>query len=351
MKKISIFMLHPYAKDVNSTLKYLQLEELKDDYQFVWDPVTPDYLIISELIYNSNKIKKQFARLFNSVKIIIFFSREAVSPDFNLCDYAISFDSFLNNGDRYVQLPGPFDLYPAFVKNSTNNIVSKGDWESELSKKKRFCNFLYSNSNAHPNRDRLFYILSKYKRVDSLGKHLNNVDSKGTGYQGHEMDCVSIKSPYKFSIAAENAVFDGYTSEKILTSLSAHTVPIYFGDPRIEDIINPDCFINANKLTDIGDVVNLVKQIDGNDELWKSMIQAPWQTNEQIARCAERKKEYFKFFINIFNQPLNEAVRKPEGCFPDMYRYQFFNYKVKEKSIFFLVYHKIKSIIACYKKS
>lgn len=47
-------------------------------------------------------------------------------------------------------------------------------------------------------RDKLFYNLSEYKRVDSLGKHLNNVNTKGTGYLGHHKDCVTLKEPYKF---------------------------------------------------------------------------------------------------------------------------------------------------------
>lgn len=151
----------------------------------------------------------------------------------------------------------------------------------------------------------------------------NNVKQRGTGYVGHESACVEIKNPYKFSIAAENAQFEGYTTEKLLTSLAAHTIPIYFGDPEIEKIVNPKCFINCNKLNKLEDVLEIVNRIDSNDNLWLEMVASPWQTEEQVILSEKRKANYYCFFKVLFNQPLDKAVRRPIGCRPKMYWDQF----------------------------
>ena len=50
---------------------------------------------------------------------------------------------------------------------------------------------------------------------------------------------VEQKSYYKFTIAAENAAFPGYTSEKLMTSFQAHSIPIYWGNRDVVDEFNP----------------------------------------------------------------------------------------------------------------
>ena len=48
---------------------------------------------------------------------------------------------------------------------------------------------------------------------------------------------------YKFSIGMENSEADGYASEKILDSLWAGTIPIYYGDYMVDEYINPKTYI------------------------------------------------------------------------------------------------------------
>lgn len=249
MNNIKLYGLHSRLKDSKSLVEYFRFEKLTDEFNFIWSPDDFDYLFATEQTYQNPKLFRQFKELYPKAKIRILWAGEAMSPDFNLFDYAVGFDDGLSYGDRFAQLPPPWE-YPGkkFINSRVNEITTMEQAKKELSQKTGFCNFLYSNSNAHPMRDRLFYEVSKYKHVDSLGKHLNNVGHKGTGFSGFQNTCIDIKRPYKFSIACENAVFAGYTSEKILTSLGAHTIPIYFGDPAITKHINPECFINCNKL-------------------------------------------------------------------------------------------------------
>ena len=79
----------------------------------------------------------------------------------------------------------------------------------------------------------------------------------------------------------ENAQYKGYNTEKILTSFRAHTIPIYWGDPGIENIYNPKAFINCNKYSSIDEILNIIKEIDNDDEKYIEMVTQPWQTPEQ----------------------------------------------------------------------
>lgn len=340
MKDIRIYALHPYCYDAKSTINYLMLGEIERYFNFIWDNKSPEYLITTEHIHFNSIYRKEFNKIISNSLIVVFFTREAMTPDFNLCDYAIGFDTKLSFGDRYCPLPTALELYPKFFTNNINEIDSEKKAKKLLYKKKYFCNFLYSNPTAHPNRDKLFYLLSSYKRVDSLGRHLNNVKQMGTGYVGNENSCIAIKSPYKFSIASENAEFPGYTSEKILTSLASHTVPIYFGDKNIEDIINPKCFINCNKFSNLNEVIDIVKEIDESDKLWTEMISSPWQTENQYQYSQKRHQNYINFFKNIFEQKISLAKRRPIGSEPDAYLYQFIKGKIFKRNIYYRIYIK-----------
>lgn len=92
-----------------------------------------------------------------------------------------------------------------------------------------------------------------YKHVDFLGAYLNNTgfsDGHVTSIEDRVRRSVAIKSRYKFTIAFENAPQRGYTSEKVFTSLEAHSIPIYWGNPDIDKIVNDEAIINCHKYAD-----------------------------------------------------------------------------------------------------
>lgn len=345
MKTIRIFIVHPHIHDLERMLSYLKIQYLKDKFHFVWASDSPDYLVASEHIYVNRKCNELFKKLSRKNPITIFHGGEAETPDFNIFDYAVSFDSDLMNGDRYAQLPPPFIFFRGFFYTTVNPIDSIAKAERELHAKKGFCNFLYSNWNAHPNRDKLFYLLSSYKHVDSLGKHLNNVGNKPTGFGGHVRECIPLKKPYKFSIASENAVFNGYTSEKILTSLGANTVPVYWGNPKIILDVNPQAFINCFDYDSFDDVLEKVKEIDNNDKLWCEMISQPWQTKEQINNAHERMNKYISLFENIFSQDFKKAHRVPQGTHPQYYKKYFLKADAHEVTRCVIIKNKLEKLI------
>tara|TARA_B100000745_G_scaffold273961_1_gene202677 strand:+ start:17729 stop:18787 length:1059 start_codon:yes stop_codon:yes gene_type:complete len=237
--------------------------------------------------------------------IWIFYTGENVHPNFNLCDYAISFD-YLTLGDRHFRLP----LYIAAMFYSDSDIKNAGDMnfidvpemtQEELDGKKGFCSFVYSNYLADPNRTKLYEALSKYKKVDSGGRYLNNVG-------GPVENKLLFERDHKFSIAFENSSREGYTTEKLPASIAARTIPIYFGNPLIGKEFNEDRIINAHSFPTFDALVEKIREIDKNDEEYLRIVNQPVLAGGYNFDTV--RNDFDKFLRNIFDQPLEDAKRR-----------------------------------------
>lgn len=239
--------------------------------------------------------------------IRIFSTGEDIYPDFNLVDYAIGFD-YISLGDRYFRHP----LYLSY----------KSDWELAREKHKKvnrsndhnrkFCNFIYSNSYADSRREEFFNLLSKYKKIDSGGRFLNNI-----GYPVE--DKLEFQKNYKFSIAFENASTPGYTTEKLTQAFAAGTVPIYWGNPVVDRDFNTKSFINCHDYASFDEVISVVKRIDADDELYYSYLQEPICTPQQFEQAVEMEEGMKEFILHIFEQPYEKAFRRNLGCWGMLY--------------------------------
>lgn len=288
------------------------------EYEFVFDKVNPDYLFVSEHIYSRPSKFREFLRMNTESRLSVYIGGEAISPDLNLFDYACSFDRGLVFADRIIRKPTTLFFKVHVFESLTEGVDSPRD---ELRMKKGFCNFIYSNPSAHKRRDELFDVLSHYKRVDSLGPHLNNcgnVTSRADGDWRRKL--IEMKRPYKFSIAAENARFDGYVTEKLISSFQAHTVPIYWGNPSVAEEFNSKAFINANDLAD-EELIAEVRRIDEDDELWCRMIAEPPMSANQNDAAQKDAQKFVDFFKSVFDdRPIEQKKRAPIGYWNDVYR-------------------------------
>jgi len=117
-----------------------------------------------------------------------------------------------------------------------------------LSKKAEFASYIVSNpKNEH--RNSALGEVSKYKRVDSAGAHLNNMGMKlegGLGGGGGEIVKHEFLQKYKFNICFENASDSGYITEKYFHAKAAGCIPIYWGDPNLARDFNPAGGINTH---------------------------------------------------------------------------------------------------------
>lgn len=235
-------------------------------------------------------------------RIKIFYTLENLCPDFNLCDYAIGFE-YMNFGDRYFRLPGymPYDYQKDVLGAETKHLLPPGF--SLKNDKPKFCSYTISNGNrASDLLVELIETMDQYKQVDSGGKWRNNIG-------GPVQDKYAFDSGHKFSIVFENSSHPGYTTEKIIQAFAARTVPIYWGDPTILQNFNPKSFINVQDYKTVAEVVEKIKEIDSDDELFLRYLKQPIYKEGQKTSF-DYRTDFESFLVNILSQAIESAKRR-----------------------------------------
>lgn len=264
----------------------------------------------------------------------IFYTGENVRVDWNIADYGIGFE-FLEFEDRYFR-------YPLWLLFGFDAEFKK---RVEITDKSKFCSFMVSNPGAprYTPRDMFFKKLCRYKKVDSGGRHLNNVGGTvGDRYGDFINSKKNWLKHYKFNICFENSSFAGYITEKLFNAFEAGCVPIYWGDtslrcdlglkqiqsfkeidqriPKISSHlldckINPKAYVNAHDFATWDELVEEVKRIDSDEKVYEVMFNEPvFLENVNFDRYVlEHQGKILRFFENIFNQEKESALRRGKG--------------------------------------
>jgi len=231
----------------------------------------PDFLIYS--LFGNNH------RKYNCTKI--FFSGENIGPNFNECNYSMCFDWLDDN--RHYRLP-LYVLYDGYY-----DLVNKKVDESLFDRK--FCNFIVSNGNNSIRND-FFTKLSKYKRVDSGGRFMNNIGKSVD-------DKLEFQRGYKFSIAFENNAYRntrlGYTTEKIMEPMRVNSIPIYWGNDWVDRDFNKESFINYYDFKNEDEMIEYIIYLDNNKDEYMKILNKSWFVNNKIPE--NNKKENIKSFL------------------------------------------------------
>ena len=168
-------------------------------------------------------------------------------------------------------------------------------------KNRKFLTMISSNSRIHPLR-RLYVTVANFikplptlvnrelylDRLEALCHFAKNPDFDFYGYgwdkparlfiwepnkkqireavsrtwRGSPDDKFPVLQQYKFSICFENAIFSGWITEKIIDSLLAGCIPIYFGAPDVTDFIPEGTFIDFRKFKNYTDLDYYLRNID-----------------------------------------------------------------------------------------
>lgn len=259
--------------------------------------------------------------------IRVFVSGENERPDYTACDYAISFD--YSNSPKHLRFPLWTFYYWTYLRIGTvANLDAKvtGDellrrWKS----KNKFCCFVVSNGKCKK-RNQFFERLNTRKRVDSAGRYKNNI---GRSLEEGTLGKLKFIKDYKFVISFENASHPGYVTEKVLEPLLAGCIPIYWGDPLIDNDFNTRRLINYSSFKKEEDVIDYILKVDSNDELAASILQEKVFTNQQPGLDAHISK-LNDFIVRIADQ---------RNDLTPVSRIQFYSiqHKIKVTSIGFAV--------------
>ncbi|KAA6345059.1 hypothetical protein EZS27_007360 [termite gut metagenome] len=310
MKEIKIYFTDFWSSFVveeSFIYQYLSLY-----YKVIITP-TPNYLFYScggfrHLKYN------------NCIKI--FYTGENMVPDFNLCDYGIGF--------QHLQFEDRFIRFPLFLTHKNGweelkKLESKENISPHLANRK-FCNFVYSNGKeSDPLRELFFHELSRYKKVDSGGRYLNNIGRA-------VIDKLDFIKEYKFTIAMENSSLSGYTTEKIIDSMRVNSIPVYYGDPNIAVDFNLNAIIHVKDKHSIKQAIEEVIYLD-NDDTYTTKLAQPWFSREHIKDYYDRK--LYSFFDRIFEQPLESAYRTTNYAWAGYYKQTLSHVCFLTKNYFF----------------
>lgn len=232
----------------------------------------------------------------------IFYTFENIRPNYHECDFALTFD--LDQHPRHRRLP-------LFAHSDLRKLLKRADPDKIVEEKTNFCNFIYSNP-ANPLRLKFFELLSSYKRVDSGGALANNL--------GHRVaDKRTFLLDYKFTIAFENSSYPGYTTEKITEPMFAESIPIYWGNPLVNQDFNTASFINTHEFTSFKDVVDFIVEVDQNESLYKDMLSRSWLPNGSVPMGLTHQ-EIGKDLATIIDQirmapPLSQTIRPSVSYF------------------------------------
>jgi alpha(1,3/1,4) fucosyltransferase len=236
----------------------------------------------------------------------IFYSGESNLPNFRECDYSIACIKLAD--PRHLQLPHYAANYDpqAIVKRND-------DPEKILATKKKFCSFVISGYHPRKNHNRVafFQKLSKYKPVDSGGRKFNNI---GGPIPGGAFGKIEFLRQYKFNIAFENRSLPGYTTEKIFEPMMARCLPIYWGDPDINDQFNPRSFLNRADFASDEALIEKIIELDNDDAKYLEYVRQPYFHGDQPNIYFGRQR-LLDFFERIFSKKITPVAQAKQKSF------------------------------------
>lgn len=250
--------------------------------------VSPKLYVFMKGIYSSIANRKMEINHPQGNFVKIFFDTEGVIPDMTKCDYAFStYPKEIVNHKNYLRIPLHIICdYP--IHNQIRIPFERNiNFEQIKKEKTKFCNFIYSQDINK--RNDFFKELSKYKSIDAPGRCMNNMEAisnEDPRSSRVSNDWVKTKleflKPYKFTIAFENVVRDGWTTEKLTHPFLVNSIPIYVGNEKVGKDFNTKSFINYHDFDSMKEFIEHIKKVDTNDDLWRKYLEQPiFKTKEQ----------------------------------------------------------------------
>lgn len=163
--------------------------------------------------------------------------------------------------DQYVNCP----LGGAWVDAVRTNV-----------KKTKLCSLIASSKND----------LLGHRLRHEIAKSHDWIDLYGSGYKRVENKSEALFD-YAFSVVIENVSIPGYFTEKLIDCMLSRTVPVYWGDPKINRIFEKDGILS------LIDINNL------SFERYQSMIEAVNKNFELSLQLKSSDDNVFKAIMEI----------------------------------------------------
>ncbi len=249
------------------------------NYEVVIDQINPDVVFFS---YDYSGEKK-FLEYSDRDCIKIFYTGENYYPEKEFYDYVFSFEETKGNNIRlplWVLHINWFGLRNKSSRDISFHINKKNLLNNKNIKltNKMFCSFVASQ----PKGKRVDFVpkLSQHKEIDCGGRLFNNINLvKGRGDQKWKY---KFLSNYKFNIAFENEIANGYITEKIIQPMSVNSIPIYWGSEIVKQDFNPNSFIYSPDFSNDEELIEEIIKLDSNKKKYLEKLNEPWFKDNKI---------------------------------------------------------------------
>lgn len=308
MKKTIKLCFIGYLKECNPLENRLFTNELiSNKYDFVIDKNNPDYVFVGSY----GDILANTAAYNNCVKI--WYIEEPFSPNFTFFDYCIDFDPY-DYGGRNI-------FYPDCLHNMTIPNPPSIEEARVIAKEKTiFCSMIFAHETHDGMRKKYYDIISKYKRVESAGTYLNNQDGgKAVGYENGDGSKFDLQKKCKFDLCIQTLNFDWFINEKIVHCIVNNTIPIFYGTDKVKQIFNPKRFIFVEDYKDEEELLNYIKKIDEDDELYAQII-----SEDPLVSKTYQQDVLNKAFLALDNIFENGPKKRRNTLYASMHLYNSF---------------------------
>ena len=146
-------------------------------------------------------------------------------------------------------------------------------------RKPRFCDFMFFNRTYRNGVRRYAF----YQLLDAR-KHVHHVRTDKRFTVDMFRDATEQHRPYRFSIAFENDVVDGWVTEKIVSSFLAGCIPIYEGTADVYKYFNREAFIDASDFDSLDALADYVLLVDSDPALYQKYMDARPSSLEKLQR-------------------------------------------------------------------
>jgi alpha(1,3/1,4) fucosyltransferase len=275
------------------TIENIFLPILEKNFEVIIDEIKPDVIFHSVFSKNYQKYK---------CRKILYIAENFRPTQFDT-DYTISYDPHTETNYFLPVWQYYMILYPEY-KDLLFNRVNLNSFE-------RFCSYIVSNGGNFM-RNGIFNTLNNYKKVHSYGKYMTNdfslirlsksgvVNNKelaaGSFWRSEKLKFLRDHT-HKFAVAFENAYTPYYNTEKLMDGYLVGSIPIYWGDPRINQDWNEEAFINTKG--NLEKTLNIIKHIDNNEYAFNEIYTKPVFTEEQKERHIKNMENFEKWLVKI----------------------------------------------------
>lgn len=158
------------------------------------------------------------------------------------------------------------DINSKLYYSEARNFLNKMNTPFE---EKKFCLFISQNM-LNPNKMIILKMLSTIGPIDSLQQLAITYPELKTSNCHNGFELLKLFNQYKFIICFENSKTEGYITEKIFNVFLAKSIPIYDGDPKIDNFIHKGAYLPFDDK-----ILNKIQMLKDNETLYNAIVDKP----------------------------------------------------------------------------